>query len=151
LGLKLYWLIEHNVPSYGGLFAGGDERYYQAVCNALADIVRDTKIIYDWRQYKLDWHEYRLSRQERGIDIRSSDFWRWGVNPDEARLKWEREMLRDAHPATKEARAWYEAASALQKLVDWRKKGKENVRDYPEIDLPEFELAPSWVYLVAAT
>jgi hypothetical protein len=59
-------------------------------------------------------------------------------------------MLRNAHPATKEALAWHRAASALQHLVDSRKKGDPMVRDYPEIDLPEFELAPSWVYLPAA-
>jgi hypothetical protein len=112
LGLKLYWLIEQHVPPERANLFGTDpdERYDHAVCNALADILRDTRIIYVWRGYKL------------GKD----------------------------HPATNEARAWHEAASALQNLVDSQKRDPETKRDFPDVDLPEFELAPSWVYLSAA-
>jgi hypothetical protein len=129
LGLKLYWLIEQNVPTERRNLIGidGDPRYYQAVCNALADIVRDTKIIHDWREYKLDRRQYKRSWNQHKLD-------------------WDTYLLRHAHQATKEAQAWHEAASALQKLVDSRKR-HPTVRGYPEIDLPEFELAPSWVYL----
>jgi hypothetical protein len=150
LGLKLYWLIEQNVSTDWALYGpDGDERYYRAVCNALADIVRDTKIIYQWRQYKLDWHQYKLDWHKKGIEIRGSDFMRWGTIWEQSRLKWERRMLENAHPATREALAWHEAASALQKLVDYEKKDPM-VRDYPDVDLPEFELTPSWVYLPEA-
>jgi hypothetical protein len=114
LGLKLHWLLEQNAPTAWinllGLSLAGSEldlRYRHAVCNALADIVRDTVIIHGWRQ------------------------WRLGED----------------HPATEEALAWLDAASALQKLFDWQKKGNKDERDYPDVDLPEFELAPSWMYL----
>jgi hypothetical protein len=155
LALKLYWLIEQNVPTTRTNLLGtdGDIRYRQAARNALADIVRDTRIIYDWRQYKIDWQQYRIRWQEKnGIEIRVSDFLQFGLSYEErkrARLNWERRMLKNAHPATREALAWLKAASALQKLVDPQKKNRM-VRDYPEIDLPEFELAPSWMYLSAA-
>jgi hypothetical protein len=143
----LYWLIEHNVPSFGGLLAGGDERYYRAICNALADIVRDTKIIYQWRQYKLDRHQYQRDWEHYKANwVRAlKPGWEDHTPPD-----WETYKLIKAHPASKEAHAWHEAASALQELVDSRKRKDPTVRDYPEIDLPEFELAPSWVYLPAA-
>ena len=109
LGLKLSWLVKHNVPTVRLLLVGidNDLRYLHAVSNALADIVRDTTIIQGWRQYRL------------GED----------------------------HRATAEALRWHETASALQKLADSHKKDPKTVRDYGDVDLPEFELTPSWMYL----
>jgi hypothetical protein len=148
LGMKLYWLIEQNVPTErtNRWETDADPRYYQAVCNALADIVRDTKIIHDWREYKLDRYQY-----ERDWELYKLN-WVRALKPgweDHRPPDWEMYKISNEHPATREARLWYEAATALQKLID-SKKRDPTVRDYPEVDLPEFELAASWVCLLGA-
>jgi hypothetical protein len=154
LGLKLQWLEEQKVPwvpRINLMELDGDLRYHHAVCNALADIVRDTKIIHKWRQYKLDRYQHRRDWQQFERNYTSKSI--RARNPDWEQhrpLDWQIYKLEKEHPATKEARLWYEAASALQSLVDPQKRDPKTKRDYPEIDLPEFELAPSWVYLSAA-
>jgi Transposase DDE domain group 1 len=69
LGLKLHWLIEQNVPTERANLVGmhWDSRYYHAVCNALADIVRDTKVIHNWRQHYIDRRQYQLTWQEHKL------------------------------------------------------------------------------------